>query len=348
MKTHSLSNDELSGLCRALSLLLHAGIPLGDGLSLLADEDVPPSLHAILDGMARQTDQGSSLAEAVRDAGCFPDYVCGLLTVGERSGRTEEALSSLAAYYENRARLDRRLRSILLYPAVLLLIMLAVRVVLLTRVLPIFNDVYAGLGSQLTGLAGGLLALGQLLDRAMPLLCLLLALFVGLLALFAASPAFRETLSAWWRKRWGDRGVSQQLNTARFAQSLAMGLNSGLPLEESLSLSANLLEDVPAARQRCAHCLARLEQGAPLTQAMTDADLLPKGECRLLELGLRSGSGDSAMSQIARRLSEESEASLEEAVGRIEPTLVIITSALVGVILLSVMLPLMHIMSSIG
>lgn len=348
MKTHSLSNDQLSGLCQALSLLLHAGIPLGDGLSLLSDEDVPSSLRAILDGMARQTDQGSSLAEAVRGAGCFPDYVCGLLTVGERSGRTEEALSSLAAYYENRARLDRRLRSILLYPAVLLLIMLAVLVVLLTRVLPVFNDVYANLGSRLSGLAGGLLALGRVLDRAMPALFVLLALVLGLLVLFASSPAFRQRALGWWRKGRGDRGVSRKLNTARFARSLSMGLSSGLPLEEAISLSAALLDDVPAARQRCAHCLARLEQGAPLTQAMTDADLLPKGECRLLELGLRSGSGDSAMSQIARRLSEESEASLEEAVGRIEPTLVIITSALVGVILLSVMLPLMHIMSSIG
>ena len=70
--------------------------------------------------------------------------------------------------------------------------------------------------------------------------------------------------------------------------------------------------------------------------------------CRLLELGLRSGSGDSAMEQIARQLSEESEMALEETVGRVEPTLVVITSVLVGLILLSVMLPLMHIMTAIG
>ncbi|MCF2661747.1 type II secretion system F family protein [Pseudoflavonifractor phocaeensis] len=348
MKARRLSSDEISNLCRALSLLLHAGTSAGDALSLLADGEASPFLRALLDHMSRQTDAGGALSEAVRETGCFPDYVCGLLAVGERSGRTEEALNALADYYEERFRLDRRMRSLLLYPAVLLLVMLAVLVVLLTRVLPIFNDVYAGLGSQLTGLAGGLLALGRLLDRAMPLLCLLLALFVGLLALFAASPAFRETLSAWWRKRWGDRGVSQQLNTARFAQSLAMGLNSGLPLEESLSLSANLLEDVPAARQRCASCLARLEQGEPLTRAMTDSALLPQHECRLLELGLRSGNGDSAMSQIARRLSEDSESALNEAVSRVEPALVLVTSSLVGMVLLSVMLPLMNIMSAIG
>ena len=348
MKAHELSCDEISGLCRDLSLLLHDGAPLGDALALLANGEPSPALRPLLENMSRQADQGVPLSEIIRASGCFPDYVCGLLAMGARTGRTEEALNALADYYEERARLDRRVRAVLLYPAVLLLVMLAVLVVLLTRVLPVFNDVYTGLGSELTGLAGGLLALGRVLDRLMPLLCLLLALAVGLLVLFAASPAFRGRLSAWFRKRWGDQGVSQKLNTARFAQSLAMGLNSGLPMEESLSLSAGLLEDVPAARQRCTNCLLQLEQGESLVSAMTDSALLPRHECRLLELGLRSGNGDQAMSQIARRLSEDSESALNEAVARVEPTLVLATSALVGTVLLSVMLPLMDIMSAIG
>lgn len=91
-----------------------------------------------------------------------------------------------------------------------------------------------------------------------------------------------------------------------------------------------------------------LDEGTPLAQAMSQSGVLPRAQCRLLELGLRSGSGDSAMEQIARQLSEESEMALEETVGRVEPTLVVITSVLVGLILLSVMLPLMHIMTAIG
>ena len=182
----------------------------------------------------------------------------------------------------------------------------------------------------------------------MPVLCVLLVLVVLFLALFAALPAFRGRVLALWRKSRGDKGVSRQINTARFAQSLSMGLSSGLPLEEALTLSADLLADVPSAAAKCRDCLARLDEGMPLAQAMSQSGVLPRAQCRLLELGLRSGSGDSAMEQIARQLSEESEMALEETVGRVEPTLVVITSVLVGLILLSVMLPLMHIMTAIG
>ena len=86
----------------------------------------------------------------------------------------------------------------------------------------------------------------------------------------------------------------------------------------------------------------------PLAKALENADLLPKAECRLLAAGLRSGVGDAAMEQITARMSERSEAAIHEKVSRVEPTLVIIASLLVGMILLSVMLPLMNIMSAIG
>ena len=94
-----LSIDTISGLCRGLSLLLHAGVGVGDGLALLAQEEESPALRAVLDEMARQMDDGSPLAAALRSSGRFPNYVCGLVEVGERSGRTEEALAALARHY---------------------------------------------------------------------------------------------------------------------------------------------------------------------------------------------------------------------------------------------------------
>ena len=81
---------------------------------------------------------------------------------------------------------------------------------------------------------------------------------------------------------------------------------------------------------------------------MKESGLLPAAQCRLLELGQRSGAGDAAMEKLARDLQEESEAALEEKVSRIEPALVLVCSVLVGMILLSVMLPLMNIMAAIG
>ncbi len=348
MSKKMLTNSEISAFCLGLSLLIHSGVGVGDGLALLAEEETDGEYRDMLKELSESADSGVSLAEAVKTSGRFPGYVCGLLEVGEKSGRTEEALSALARYYEDRARLDHQIKTALLYPAILLVIMLAVIAVLLIRVLPVFNEVYAYLGASLTGIAGGLLSLGRALDAAMPVLLVILGIVVVLIILFAAVPAFREKLTGFWRRRMGDKGVSKKINTACFAQSLSMGLSSGLPLEEALSLAGSLLDDVPAAKARCEDCQKRIESGESLSAAMKASGALPNTECRLLELGLRSGTGDAAMEQIARRLSEESEIALEESVARVEPALVMVTSALVGIILLAVMLPLMNIMTSIG
>ena len=193
----------------------------------------------------------------------------------------------------------------------MLLLMLVVIGVLLVKVLPIFDDVYASLGGRLTGAAAGLLVLGRWLDRVMPALWLLLAAAAVLLA-------------------------------------VVQGMARGMPLEEAVELASGLLDGLPRAQARCGDCRARLERGDGVGQAMRESGLLPAASCRLLELAQRGGSGDSAMERIAAGLREDSEAALEDRVSRVEPALVLVCSVLVGLILLSVMLPLMHIMSAIG
>ena len=338
-----ISNDDIASLCLELSLLLHAGVSTGDALSLLAEEG---DRQGMLKAMAEQVDSGDTLSAALRDSGAFPVYVCGLVEVGERTGRTEEALAALSRYYEDRVRLNRRVRSALLYPAVMLALMLVVIGVLLVRVLPIFDDVYASLGGRLTGVAAGLLTLGQWLEGVMPVLYIIIAALALLVLLFSAVGPLRRWLTSLWQGTHGDKGVSRKLNNAKLAQALAMGMASGLPVEEAVALSASLMEG--GARERCESCRKRLEGGEPLGEALKQSGLLPARQSRLLELGQRSGAGDASMEKIARDLSEEGEAALEAMVSRVEPALVLVCSVLVGLILLSVMLPLMHIMSAIG
>lgn len=341
----TLSYGEIAEVSLELSLLLHAGVGTGDALYLLG-EDSPHK--KLLSAMADEVDGGAALASAMRSSAAFPTYACGLVEVGERTGRTEEALAALSRYYEDRVRMDRRVRSALLYPAVMLALMLVVITVLLVQVLPIFEDVYASLGGRLTGVAGGLLAIGQWLDSAMPVLLALLGLVLVFFVLFAAAGGFREKMLALWRGRRGDKGLSRKMNNARVAQALAMGMASGLPMEDAVTLAGNLMEDVPPAQARCLACRDRLDQGDSLSAAMKESGLLPAAQCRLLELGQRSGAGDTAMEKLARDLAQESEAALEDRVSRVEPALVLLCSILVGMILLSVMLPLMNIMAAIG
>jgi type IV pilus assembly protein PilC len=95
-------------------------------------------------------------------------------------------------------------------------------------------------------------------------------------------------------------------------------------------------------------CADRLAEGGELAETMKEMEMLPASACRLLNLGVRSGNSDTVMTDIARRLSEEADQALENKAAQVEPTLVLGTSLLVGIILLSVMLPLMNIMTAIG
>lgn len=336
------THEEIAALCLELSLLLHAGVGLGDALSLLSEEEG----GALLSGLASRVDMGAPLSAALRESGSFPAYVCGLVETGERTGRTEQALSALSRYYEERVRLGRHVRNALLYPAAMLGLMLVVLGVLLVKVLPVFDSVYTSLGSRLSGLAGGLLTLGRWLEGVMPVLWAALALLAVLTAACVVWEPLQSVLLAAWQRHFGDRGVSRRLNDARLAQALAMGMAGGLPLEEALELAAGLLEG--GGKTRCLECRKLLEGGARLSLALEESGLLPRRCCRLLELGQRGGAGDTAMEKIASGLMEEGEAALEGMTARLEPSLVLTCSLLVGLILLSVMLPLMNIMAAIG
>lgn len=347
MGKKSLSHQETAWFCRSLALLIQAGIGLGDGIFLMAEEEEGQSQN-FLNQLGSRLDQGLQLSETLEESGVFPGYVIGMVQVGERTGRMEQSLMSLAAYYEDRCRINRMMRSALAYPSMILLLMLAVIAVLLIKVLPVFDQVYVSLGSRLTGVAAGLLHLGQFLEAVLPVLLGLLTLGAVLVLLFSCWSAFREGVLSVWRRRFGDRGVSGKFNNAQFARALAMGLSSGLPLEESVDLAQMLLADIPDADSRCRKCAGLLKEGASLADALGNSGFLPAASCRMLTVGLRGGNGDQVMTQIADRLMEDAGQALEDGVSRVEPAMVLIASLLVGVILLSVMLPLTNIMSSIG
>ena len=188
----TLSYGEIAEVSLELSLLLHAGVGTGDALYLLG-EDSPHK--KLLSAMADEVDGGAALASAMRSSAAFPTYACGLVEVGERTGRTEEALAALSRYYEDRVRMDRRVRSALLYPAVMLALMLVVIGVLLVKVLPIFDDVYASLGTRLTGVAAGLLTVGRWLEGALPVFWAVLAALVLIGFLFTAVGPLRRAWS---------------------------------------------------------------------------------------------------------------------------------------------------------
>ncbi len=345
MKTVLLTNEQICSFTMAMEHLIHAGIGAADALTLLKEDEQEQRMKGLLTEMAQTADAGLPLSEVLRQSGAFPAYAVTLTEVGERSGKIEQTLHALANYYEERGRMERRLRTALLYPAALLLVLIAVAVVLLVWVLPVFNDVYAGLGSELTGFAGVLLGAGEVLRQALPVLLIVLAAVVAAFAL----PPIRRRVLALWNRLCGDRGARRKVLSARFVHGVSMAISSGMTAEEALLLASKLSDgEAPAFQNRCQACRKAVEAGAVLSLALAETGFLSPADRRLLDAGRRSGKEERVLEQLALRLQEEAEDALERRASLLEPTVVAVACVLIATILLSVMLPLTRIMNAIG
>lgn len=329
-------------------MMLRSGVSAGDGLAVMAEDEPDVKSRRLLEKMTELADSGMEISNIFKEMACFPKYVEDLVEAGEKTGRLEEAFSSLGAYYDERLRLEHSVRSAMLYPMVLLVVMILVIGVLLVKVMPVFENVYNQLGSGLTGIAGGLLLFGQVLGKAMPVLLVFLIAFIIFITAFAFISDFRLWIAKKWNNKRGHKGISGMLNTAKTAQVLSMCLRSGLSYEETFERAAELMSDVPELSKKCSKCAAETANGAPFAETIRNNELMSLTECRILEVAIKGGLGDEAITDIAGRLMVESEEAFESKLSRIEPVLVTVTSFMVGVILLSVILPLVNIMASIG
>lgn len=348
MSKKTLSNEYVSSFCLEMSLLLHAGIGIEDGLYLLIEDENDKKTKKILNHVADLVAEGRPFSEALRETGSFPKYVGDMIETGEQSGRLEQSFQALSDYYDRQVQLTGQIRSALLYPVILMILMLVIIVVLLVKVLPIFNQVYEQLGGTMSGTARMLLNLGTWIGRAMPVLCIVIGVIVLVAAVVGCSRAARGLFVGFYKRMFGNHGITRRLAESRFASAMAMGMLSGLNTEEAFRTAMLFQDNVPKARKRYETCLEMLEAGEPMAQCFRENKILEAAFCRILDLGAKSGTSDTAMEEIARRMDDRVQLEIERKVGKIEPTIVIITSILVGIILIAVMLPLINIMSSIG
>ena len=210
------------------------------------------------------------------------------------------------------------------------------------------NQVYEQLGGTMGGTAKLLLRFGDWLGSIMPVLCGIIFVIVLVAAVIACSKRARGFFVKLYKKVFGGHGIVRRMGEARFASAMAMGMMSGLNTEDAFR-TAMLFQDVnQKTKKRYEKCLEMLEVGEPMAKSFRENEVLEASFCRILDLGAKSGTSDTAMAEISRRMDDRVQLEIARKVGKIEPTIVIITSILVGIVLITVMLPLIHIMSSIG
>ena len=340
-----LNNEEMAAFCSQMALILRSGISAFEGISMMMEDQEKTAAGTMLKEIYSEMEQGGNLYQGIVKTGLFPAYTCQMVRLGEVSGRLDQVMGELADYYGQEEMLGQTVRRAVAYPLFMLLMMLGVLFVLMVKVMPVFQSVYRSLGTDMEGPAGAVLAAGEAMGNYSLLFAVLFAA-VLLLFLWMFGTDRGKNLSLSWFQR-GKGGLNRQISRYRLASGLAMCLRSGLDPERSMELMEGFTRDEQTSRQ-IGLCMEKIRQGVFFEEAVIEAGLFEKTHNRMIRVGQRTGSLDRVMEQIGQQCREQASDQIWHRISMIEPTVVIILAVLVGVILLSVMLPLMSIMSEIG
>ncbi len=344
-KRGMLPADEIASFCGQVALILQAGIPLYDGMETLVESCEDKKAKEAFKQLADKVVETGMLYEAVRDAGFFPQYMVNMIHIGEEAGKLDEVLKSLNAYYEREAKIKKSIKSAVTYPILLIIMMAAVVTLLVTNVLPVFEQVFKNMGTDISATGKSIMNAGILIGNiAFIVIAIVLVLIIGIY--IASKFGAGEKLKELSFKLPLLRGLSRKISSGRFASVLSMMISSGYSLEKALEMAPGIVTDT-VAREKIKKCDELLKDGKSFPEALENINMFDGMQNRMISVGFKAGQLDAVMDKMTRIYEDEVDDSIERLLSFIEPTLVAILSIIIGGILVSVMLPLTGIMSSL-
>ena len=338
-KKKILSESEISAFCQQVGMVVKAGLPTYYGISILRDEAHDDFTRDFLDKIYEPMEKGVTLGTALAETDAFPEYMVDMIRLGEETGRLEEVLDSLSIYYEREADIKASIRHAVTYPLIMTIMMLVVILVIITQVVPVFSQIYEQLGSGLTGTALMLMNVSNFLNRNM------LRCVIGVIVIAVAGFAFFRTPTG--KTFFQGRSLSMSIAASRFANCLYLALSSGLDTDRSLEMAEKLIDN-PHMLRRIQHCKKHIRSGEPFIKSLLLSGIFSRVYSSMMTIGFKTGSMDDIMHRISIAYEQECDEKLRHFISILEPTLIVILSFFIGLILISFLLPLLGIMSSIG
>ncbi|MBQ8279791.1 MAG: type II secretion system F family protein [Roseburia sp.] len=340
MKTQKLlGNLEIAAFCEQVAMVISAGIPAYEGISILMADAVDKETEDLLRRIYEPLEIGSTFHDALAESKAFPQYVLDMVEIGELSGKLEDVLHSLNLYYEREESIKSSIKSAVTYPLIMIAIMVTVVLVLVAKVLPIFNQIYTELGSGLTGFPLVMMHFSNALNTYAPVVLTFIILLVIATFLYTRTNSFRLFIQ---RQR-----LAMNTASSRFANCMTMAISSGLDTSQGLDMAERLVDN-PYMKARIQKCKELVEEGFSFADAILATKIFTKTYATLLNIGFRTGSLEKVMDKIFREYEDNIDYEINRFVSRLEPALVIVLSVIIGFILLSFLLPLIGIMASIG
>ena len=324
-----LSFNNLAVFCEQISMMIKSGIMLHSGVQMITEDTSNTQKKAVFQKVSSLLAEGCSLDAALKASSAFPEYMIHMVEIGVKSGQLDTVMTDLSVYYNRQQSMRENIKSAIIYPFVLILMMLVVLIFLAAKVLPVFEQVFKSLGTHMSPWAAYIMKIGSLFNQYS------LALVVIFLILAATSLFVLRTESgknAFTGFLMG-RKISEKFAIATFTSSMALMLSSGLDFDLSIRMSGKAISDRTVRGKIEKVRILMNEEATFFVDALEKVNLLSNTMTGLLSMGFQAGSIDSAMEYISGLYEEEYQFALMRRVSYIEPISIVIISVLIGSIL---------------
>ena len=346
-KAKKLDNLGVSAFCESMGMMARAGIQTDEAISLLGQSDQTDGVlgHALTQ-MNGMIEQGESLGTAMEHTGIFPEYALQMVRAGESAGRLEDILFRLSDYYRDQKTISEKLRAAITYPAAMIVMIIAVLIIMLAMVLPAFSDVYNNLTGSLAASTYSYIhwAYGLCWAALAVMIVIVLGLLIGR-SMWNGNG--KQTVQNFLRKFPKCRSIFESMAMFRFTAALETFLASGA-MQDNAVLDSIEMTDYKPVEEKLRKCVTHMEEGHSFAQAAYDEQLFEPVYGRMLLAGERSGSAEDVLRRLTQLLEENCAHEVDRLTGIVEPLLSGVLMVTVGISLLSVMLPLIGMMNSIG
>lgn len=347
-KLRRVKTKDLAVLCRQFSTMVNAGIPILSCLNILAEQCDNSLLKETLQDVYKRVREGESLSQALTNySGIFPNLMVSLIEAGELGGALDEVLERLAAHFEKEHKLNEKVKSAAVYPAVVMAIACGVVIFIFTFVLPTFTKMFENMHMELPLLTKILLAVSNILQNHF----LSLAIMAGA-GIYGIVLALRQLAVRTWLDELILRlpfvGVlTRKIAIACLSRTLSTLLRGGVTIISAMEVVEKILgnRSMVAAINRAK---TRVREGQGLALALNASQVFTPMTVQMIAIGEESGS----LAQMLERVADFYDNEVDDMVTRlnslVEPCIILFLGITIGSIVIAILLPMFDVMSGIG
>jgi type IV pilus assembly protein PilC len=344
-----VSAKELAIFTRQFSVMIDAGLPLVQCLEILASQQENKMFQKVLTGTRGAVEGGATLSAAMRQyPKVFDSLYVNMVEAGETGGILDTILQRLSSYIEKNVKLQRAVKSAMVYPVGVLTVAGGVIILLLWKVVPIFATLFAGLGVDLPLPTKIVIGMSNMIGSIFGFLALLAfgAAIFGL-KVWYGTPQGRFVLDSIILKLPVLGILMRKIAVARFTRTLGTLIASGVPILEGLDITAKTAGNAVVERA-LQQVRKSLEEGKSLTEPLKDSEVFPGMVTQMISVGEQTGAMDAMLQKIADFYEEEVDAAVKDLLTALEPVMIVFLGVVVGGVVISMYLPLFSLIGKLS